>query len=217
MNRPDEQDYVEKLEARVKELEAFIESLKRNLKDENLTYVIQCVPNSMAMVDLSQPSMLKKYTLCYKGKPLEEWEEENQNLKEQIQNLKEQIKELQYQIEHNKRIRDFGNKQMVKKIKENKLLKQKLEIAEEYIKFAANPDYCENECDSAGNYVSCFLCIVKKAKQALQKINDTKPENNTKQCKNCKHYYTDYDCLNDFCDVKKKEISLNDVCDKWEE
>ena len=86
-------------EARVKELEAFIEGLKRNLKDENLTYVVQCFPNPAAMADLSQPSMIEKRTLCYKGKALKEWEEEHRG---EVKKLIEQLKVKEQECEEHR-------------------------------------------------------------------------------------------------------------------
>ena len=51
----------------------------------------------------------------------------------------------------------------------------------------------------------------------LQKIRDKKlQEIKIKSCENCKHHYTDYDCLHDYCNINDKEISINDSCDKWE-
>lgn len=47
-------------------------------------------------------------------------------------------------------------------------------------------------------------------KQALQKIKEEK----TNRCENCKHHYTDYDCLHDYCNINDKEISINDSCEK---
>lgn len=49
-------------------------------------------------------------------------------------------------------------------------------------------------------------------KQALQKINEVKQS----RCENCKHHYTDYDCLHDYCNVNDEEISINDSCNRWE-
>lgn len=80
MNRPDEQDYIEKLEARVKELESFIEGLKRNLKEENLTYITEIDINKEGFKDLTKQILIPKYTLLYKSKPLKEWEKENNHL-----------------------------------------------------------------------------------------------------------------------------------------
>lgn len=49
-------------------------------------------------------------------------------------------------------------------------------------------------------------------KQALQMMEEVNPN----RCENCKHHYTDYDCLHDYCNVNDKEISINDSCEKWE-
>ena len=32
----------------------------------------------------------------------------------------------------------------------------------------------------------------------------------TNRCENCKHHYTDYDCLHYYCNIMDKEVSIND-------
>lgn len=41
-------------------------------------------------------------------------------------------------------------------------------------------------------------------------------EYKTQTCKECSHYYTDYDCLNDFCSLSRPEVSKNNGCELWE-
>lgn len=170
---------LEKYEVRVKELEEklnaqFTEMEEKLTSEENKNFELKEENKRLKgwreishkkIDELSQ--RVKNYIKCTNALTCE-----INDLKEENQNLKEQIKELQYQIEHNKRIRDFGNKQMVKKIKENKLLKQKLQIAEEALNniHFFDCDTCKNlkfKCDD-----KCDDKVDKIVEQALQKIKE---------------------------------------------
>ena len=84
---------------------------------------------------------------------------------------------------------------------ENKQLKNKLDITYSYLTEMIKGEKLFTDKD-----------YLFRAKLVLQKIKNLE----TKQCKNCKHYYTDYDCLHDYCNIKDKEVSIKDSCENWE-
>lgn len=113
--------------------------------------------------------------------------------------LEARVKELEEKL--NAQFAEMEEKLTAEEMKNFKL-REKLSIAKEELWKISDAFY-------RGTTLS-ELCYI--AKQALQKIKEVK----TNRCETCKHHYTDYDCLHDYCNVNDKEISINDSCEKWE-
>lgn len=112
------------------------------------------------------------------------------------------IRYLKQQLARSESLRKELEEKLTAEEMKNFKLREKLSIAKEELWKISDAFY-------RGTTLS-ELCYI--AKQALQKIKEVK----TNRCETCKHHYTDYDCLHDYCNVNDKEISINDSCEKWE-
>lgn len=103
-----------------------------------------------------------------------------------------------------------ANKQINKLESRIKELEEKLKIAEETLIEISKSYKIIGTTDKLIHYQ--YSLEAEKAKQALEEIKEEKRN----RCENCKHHFTDYDCLYDYCNIMDKEVAINDSCEKWE-